>query len=481
MRRSVTLIHAGKIAAVLVAAALTLQFFSLLSNAAGTVLLSLSTQTPTINQGDIIGIAVSSDTFDGITQFEDVRIAFDEDRFEFVSVTAEEILSGYDFEVADSGGNVFISAAFRDGVDDETGNPLQPYSSGEQTVIFRLALRARPDSAGSTSVSIVSAGSFYKSGGEQVESYSAAALPVDIAMGVSTDATLSQLSIEGVTITPPFNSQIYEYSATVGRDVESVNVNATANNLQAVISVEGADDIENGENIVSVRVLAQDGIRWKEYRIFVNRQENYIPEGSGFIDSEGVKFTFLSFPSNMTLPEGFYQTTKTINGYSVPVFAKEGIVSVLVYIYNGNDNPSLCFYNPQNSITTPYVPGNTVISTGRVLTASPVPEGTEVPAGFSEGTYEINGAGMQGFVNKDGNFLAYFSDDSGNSDFYLYDPSSGLFNEYRSVDRSSERVYRNLFYIFLLTSVVQSIIIIVTGFVISRVITNRSNPRPKRV
>ena len=126
-------------------------------------------------------------------------------------------------------------------------------------------------------------------------------------------------------MTPAFDPQVFEYSATVSRDVTSIVVNAVPNNLQATVSIDGADELSSGENIVSIHVLAQDGIRWKDYRIFVNRQENYIPEGSGFVDTFGVTYTFMTFPANLSIPEGFTQTTRTINGYSVPVFAKDGI------------------------------------------------------------------------------------------------------------------------------------------------------------
>lgn len=448
----------------------------------GSVFVSVSSQTSTISPGDIINVNVSCDVFDSISEFGPIELVYEPDKFDFVSVTPSDVLSGYDFTIEQTSVDTLsVSADFIEVVDEETGSSVSPFSATVQTVIFQVSLRARSDGSGDTQIRLNSAGTFRKPDGSYITPYCSDPLIINIAHGVSTDATLSVLSIEGITMTPAFDPQVFEYSATVSRDVESVSINAIASNLQATVSIEGADNLSTGENIVSVRVLAQDGIRWKEYRIFVNRQENYIPEGSGFIDSLGVTYTFLTVPSNLSVPEGFIQTTRTINGYSVPVFAKDGIVSVLVYVYNGTDDPSLYFYNPVSGIATVYRAENTVISVGHVLSRIPLPDDVRIPRGFSEGTREINGIEMEGFVNSEGKFLIYTSDDTGNNSFYMYDPDTDRFYEYKSIEQTSEIVYRNLFHIFITLSVLQSIFIVVMAYAIRKVVNNRANPRPKRV
>lgn len=469
--------------AVIVAIISVLSVFQGFIWADGSITLSLSTATSTVNPGDIININVSCDEFDSISEFGPIRIVYDPDQFEFVSVTSADVLSGYAFEVenTDGIGEVAVSADFIEVIDEETGIEVEPFHAEVQTVLFQLALRARPDASGDTIVSIESTGSFERGDGVNISAYSAEQLTINVDHGVSTDATLSSLSIDGITMTPAFDPQIFEYSATVSRDVENVYVNAIPNNLHATISIDGANDLSSGENIVSIHVLAQDGIRWREYRIFVNRQENYIPEGSGFVDKYGVTYTFMTFPTNLNIPEGFIQTMRTINGYSVPVFAKDGVVSVLVYVYNGTDEPALYFYNPVSGIASVYRAENTVVSVGRVLTTSPVPSDVRIPRGFSEGTCVIDGVEMQGYTNRDGNFIAYMRDDAGEFSFYLYDPDDGKFYQYKSVEQTAERVYRNLFYIFIAVSVLQSVFIVVITYGLRKIIANRTNPRPKRV
>lgn len=448
----------------------------------GTITLSLSTQNANVNPGDIININVSADTFNYVSEFGPVDINYDMDQFDFVSVTPSDVLSGYAFEYdTDTEGVISVSADFVEVIDDETGLQVEPFHTDVQTVLFQISLRARSDASGDTAVSIGSTGSFRKSDGSLIDPYSSEPLTINVAHGVSTDATLSSLSIDGITMTPSFDPQVFEYSATVPRDVERVYVNAIPNNLQATINIEGADQLESGENVVSVHVLAQDGIRWRDYRIFVNRQENYIPEGSGFIDSRGVTYTFMTFPTNLQIPDGFSQTMRTINGYSVPVFAKEGVVSVLVYVYNGMDEPALYFYNPMSGIANVYVPGSTVVTTGSVLSVIDVPKGTDIPRGFSEGSLEIDGVVMDGYLNAEGAFLAYMSDDSGNSSFYYYDPDTQKFYEYKTVEQTAEKIYRSMFHLFIVISVLQSSFIVIMTYAVRKVVNNRSNPRPKRV
>ena len=444
--------------------------------------LSLSTQTSTVNPGDIITINVNCDSFDSLTEFGPIKVTFDPEQFDYVSVTPSDALSGYSFDIDDSDEeSVLVTAEF--GALDYAGADYEvlPFYADVQTVLFQVSLRARPDASGTSLIGLRTTGTYRRADGSTLSPSCSEDLSVVVSLGVSTDATLSSLSLEGITMTPAFDPQVFEYSATVSRDIESVTVNATASNIQAIISVEGADELDTGENIVSVHVLAQDGIRWHEYRIFVNRQESFIPEGSGFVDAQGETYTFMTFPGNYDLPEGFMQTTRSINGYTVPVFAKDGIQSVLVYIYNGHDNPDFYFYNPITGITSVFDPNATVVSVGYVLTAIECPEGVTVPQGFTEGSKEINGVQMEGFINDDDVFISYFSDDSGNTGFYMYDEQSGRFFRMDTVERSVERVYKNLFYIFFIASVLQSIFIIIIVYTIRRVISNRTNPRPKRV
>ncbi len=100
-------------------------------SADGTVVLSLSSQTQTVNPGDTITINVTCDEFDSITTFGPVLITYDDTQFDFVSVTPADVLSGYNFTIdSEEPGSITVSSSFVEVIDEETGN--MPITSSTQ-------------------------------------------------------------------------------------------------------------------------------------------------------------------------------------------------------------------------------------------------------------------------------------------------------------------------------------------------------------
>ena len=64
-----------------------------------------------------------------------------------------------------------------------------------------------------------------------------------------------------------------KYTATVGLDTERLTVGAIANSDKAVVSVEGAEGLQPGENTVICRVTAEDGTTVRTYTVVVNKAE----------------------------------------------------------------------------------------------------------------------------------------------------------------------------------------------------------------
>lgn len=87
----------------------------------------------------------------------------------------------------------------------------------------------------------------------------------------STNKDLKELTIEGdYTLTPEFSKDVTEYDLTVGEDVESIKVNAVANDDAAKVEVTGNDSLLMGLNTVEIKVTAEDGTE-KTYKINVTR------------------------------------------------------------------------------------------------------------------------------------------------------------------------------------------------------------------
>ncbi len=77
--------------------------------------------------------------------------------------------------------------------------------------------------------------------------------------GISTDATLSALSLSGAELSPEFDSGTTEYSAVVEYSVESVTVSATATDEAATVSSgTGEANLSVGDTVIEVTATAED-------------------------------------------------------------------------------------------------------------------------------------------------------------------------------------------------------------------------------
>ena len=103
---------------------------------------------------------------------------------------------------------------------------------------------------------------------------------VTVTRAGSADATLSSLSLSGVTLTPAFTSGTTAYTASVGHGVMETTVTATASDanagvemkLNGVVDQDGVVGLVVGSaNVIAVVVTAQDGGATQTYTVTVTR------------------------------------------------------------------------------------------------------------------------------------------------------------------------------------------------------------------
>ena len=75
----------------------------------------------------------------------------------------------------------------------------------------------------------------------------------------SDDKSLKSLSIEGIELSPAFDPETTDYSATVDESVEKIEIKAEVNNEKAKKEISGNEELKKGENVVKVTVTAEDG------------------------------------------------------------------------------------------------------------------------------------------------------------------------------------------------------------------------------
>lgn len=131
---------------------------------------------------------------------------------------------------------------------------------------------------------------------------------------------LKSLSVKGITFeeekielsfTPEFSSEIYEYRIVLDEtmfDVIKLEIEGIANKEDCEIEIEGNEEIQYGENIITITVKSKDGKLTKTYKIIVTKQEESEPaiattdeelqqEENSFFTKDTLKITIVSATS----------------------------------------------------------------------------------------------------------------------------------------------------------------------------------------
>lgn len=95
------------------------------------------------------------------------------------------------------------------------------------------------------------------------------------------NTNLETLAIENVTLEPEFANDIYQYHATVSNTTENLNILAIPEKQNAKVEVTGGENLQYGNNVVNIQVMAENGYTIKQYRVNVykrNEEEQKIAD-----------------------------------------------------------------------------------------------------------------------------------------------------------------------------------------------------------
>lgn len=402
-----------KITAVFLSLAITLLAFpaDILTAYAGSGKITFS--DPTASVGNQVSVTMKIASSDGTAlDRSDVMLEYDAQSLEFLSGTS-----------ANGGaGSVRVVGAAE--------------AANQTTFSFTLKFKALK--AGTSSITIKSQ-EVYDANGQMVTIAHTgnSAVTINGASGASQDASLGSLAISPGTLSPEFSADVTEYTASVSGDVEKITVSAPANDGKASVSVEGAENLQPGENKVVCTVTAEDGSTRKAYTITVTRGEGG-SEGENGADGEGGSQT--DQPHNVedgnwtvsetfdaeTLPDGFTVTEYGYQGSTVQAGTNDQGV-ILLYMTDEDGNGDFFVYDPEEGILSPYVTVRMAEKTIIVLSPENIPEGTELPDGFRACTIDIGEHTVHGWIwnGQDGETpeycIVYGRNADGEQNFYRYD------------------------------------------------------------
>ena len=233
----------------------------------------------------------------------DIMLAYDANSLEFIEGTNAE------------GGN----GAVRVHGDGGAGNTT--------TLAYDLKFKA---SAAGTSKITVTSQEIYDSSSKivTVDKQGESQVTVSALASASKDATLKSLQVSPGSLTPEFSSDVDSYAVTVGTDVDKLIISADTTDEGASKVVSGNENLQMGENRVTLKVTAQDGETTREYVIVVTKQEGGPNEGTQNVDGEGSfeqfqmtvsrrSFTVMEPDASVQVPEGLTETKITIDGHAV--------------------------------------------------------------------------------------------------------------------------------------------------------------------
>ena len=150
----------------------------------------------------------------------------------------------------------------------------------------------------------------------------------------STDASLSELTVEGVSLSPAFSSTVTDYIVYVPFETKTVKLAAAANDSKAH-GIGGTGEVaieKEGDNALVVTCTAEDRVTKKEYTVHVLRMPQYtgtvpnisLPEPEPAPEPEP-EVPMLKIPVNVKLPLlGEVRTVVAIGG---------GVVLALILLF----------------------------------------------------------------------------------------------------------------------------------------------------
>ena len=150
----------------------------------------------------------------------------------------------------------------------------------------------------------------------------------------STDASLSELTVEGVSLSPAFSSTVTDYIVYVPFETKTVKLAAAANDSKAH-GIGGTGEVaieKEGDNALVVTCTAEDRVTKKEYTVHVLRMPQYTGTVPNISLSEPEpepepepEVPMLKIPVNVKLPLlGEVRTVVAIGG---------GVVLALILLF----------------------------------------------------------------------------------------------------------------------------------------------------
>ena len=88
----------------------------------------------------------------------------------------------------------------------------------------------------------------------------------------AANTNLETLAIEYVTLEPLFDTNVLNYKASISNSFNNLNILAVPENINAKIEINGNKNLQIGDNLVNINVIAPNNFTEKVYKIIVHKR-----------------------------------------------------------------------------------------------------------------------------------------------------------------------------------------------------------------
>lgn len=261
----------------------------------------------------------------------------------------------------------------------------------------------------------------------------------------SSDNTLKSIVLSNGSLSPAFSPKTKNYTATVDNSVTSLSISATPTNQTAkVTSVSGNDNLQVGENTITITVKAENGVT-ATYTIVVNRRDATDPENS---EAQEEKKSYEINGSNWGISteiteeevlQDFTLSSILIDNLEYPCLSfNNGSLDLIKMVSEDGLNTGFFVYDKEQGAIYPFAK----ISGEEHYVIILMPDAADVPSDYAEVTLAIEGkADVTAYQKADDElYLVYCINDRGEKGWYQYDPVEETYIRYVTPVETVEQV-----------------------------------------
>lgn len=245
----------------------------------------------------------------------------------------------------------------------------------------------------------------------------------------SSNNNLSNLSIDGYTLSPAFNKNTLEYSLEVPNEIRKINIKVQKEDNTATVTGIGEVDLIEGINKLVVKVTAENGAV-KTYTINVTVKEL----DPIIVKVDNKEYNVVRKKEQIESPNStFTETTVKINNFEVPALINKKLNYTLVGLKDSKGKIELYIYNEKDKTNT-YTLYQEYKSKSTIICL--LDDDSKIPNGYKKTKIKMNNQSVEVYQLSENSkhYLFYgVNVETGKKNLYVYD----------SVEETIQRFHEN--------------------------------------